>query len=102
MFLDPYVLPQRWPFCWWLAVAVDHYSRRIMGFTVLEQPPTSVAIRAFLGRATRQAGTVPQHLITDQGTQFTDEGFGRGALAGASGNDSAPSASTAASRSSNG
>ncbi len=73
----PYALPQRWPFCWWLAVAVDHYSRRIMGFTVFEQPPTSVAIRAFLGRATRQAGTVPQHLITDQGTQFTDEGFGR-------------------------
>ena len=36
-----------------------------------------MAIRAFLGRATRQAGTVPQYLITDQGTQFTDEGFGR-------------------------
>ena len=73
----PFALPQRWPFCWWLAVAVDHYSRRIMGFTVFEHPPTSVAIRAFLGRAIRQAGTVPRHLITDQGTQFTDERFGQ-------------------------
>jgi len=24
----PFALPQRWPFCWWLAVAVDHFSGR--------------------------------------------------------------------------
>ncbi len=30
----PLTLPQCWPFCWWLAVAVDHYSRRAMGFAV--------------------------------------------------------------------
>jgi len=24
-------LPQRWPFCWWVGVIVDHFSRRIMG-----------------------------------------------------------------------
>jgi transposase InsO family protein len=73
----PFALPQRRPFCWWLAVAVDHYSRRIMGFAVFDQQPTSEAVRTFLGRAIRQAGTVPRHLITDQGTQFTDERFGR-------------------------
>jgi len=68
---------ERRPFCWWIAVVVDHFSRRVMGFAVFEQPPTSVAIRTFLGRAIRQTGTVPRHLITDQGTQFTDARFGR-------------------------
>jgi len=60
-----------------VAVAIDHFSRRIIGFAVFDQQPTSVAIRIFLGRAIRQTETVPRHLITDQGTQFTDERFGR-------------------------
>jgi len=71
----PFALPQRWPFCWWIAVAVDHHSRRIMGFTVFEQQPTSAAVRAFLGRAMRRAESKPRHLITDQGSQFIDGGF---------------------------
>ncbi|MFB3113168.1 MAG: DDE-type integrase/transposase/recombinase, partial [Gemmatimonadales bacterium] len=73
----PFTLPQRWPYCWWVAVVVDHYSRRVMGFAVFEQQPTSVAVRTFLGRAMRAAGVTPRHLITDQGKQFTDVGFGR-------------------------
>ena len=72
----PFAVPQRCPFCWWLAVAIDHYSRRIMGLAVFDQQPTSAVVRAFLGRAIRQAGIAPRHLITDQGGQFTDEGFG--------------------------
>lgn len=71
----PFALPQRWPFCWWIAVVVDHYSRRIMGFAVFEQQPTSAAVRAFLGRTMRKAGASPRHLITDQGSQFIDAGF---------------------------
>ena len=30
----PFALPQCWPFSWWLAVVMDHYSRRVMGFAV--------------------------------------------------------------------
>ena len=71
----PWALPQRWPFCWWVGVIVDHFSRRIMGVGVFTQNPTSGAVRQMLGRAIRQAGTAPDHLITDQGTQFTDENF---------------------------
>jgi len=26
----PFALPQRWPFCWWVAVVVDHFSRHAM------------------------------------------------------------------------
>jgi transposase InsO family protein len=73
----PWALPQRWPFCWWIAVAVDHFSRRVMGFTVFEQQPTSAAVRAFLGRAIRNARSCPRHLITDHGNQFTADGFRR-------------------------
>jgi hypothetical protein len=48
-----------------------------MGLAVFDQQPTSEAVRTLLGRAIRQAGTVPPHLITDQGSQFTDEAFRR-------------------------
>jgi putative transposase len=73
----PWALPQRWPFCWWLAVAVDHFSRRVVGFAVFEHQPTSAAVRAFLGRTIRTARSRPRHLITDHGRQFTDGGFRR-------------------------
>src|SRR5712692_3509576 len=33
----PFALPQVWPFCWWVVVAVDHYSRRVMGFAVFRR-----------------------------------------------------------------
>jgi transposase InsO family protein len=66
----PFALPQVWPFCWWLAVAVDHFSRRVMGFAVDRAQPTSAAVRKFLERAFRRVGERPDHLISDQGTQF--------------------------------
>ena len=72
-----WALPQRWPFCWWVGVIVDHFSRRIMGSGVFTQNPISGAVRQMLSMAIRQAGASPDHLITDQGTQFTDEGFRR-------------------------
>jgi transposase InsO family protein len=58
-----------------VAVTVDHYSRRLTGTAVYKQQPTSQEIRTFLGRAMKTAQEIPKHLITDQGKQFTDEGF---------------------------
>jgi len=46
----PFALPQRWPFCWWVAIVIDHFSRRAMGVTVFEKQPTAVQVRTFLGR----------------------------------------------------
>ncbi len=66
----PFALPQCWPFCWWVAVAMDHFSRRAMGFAAFKTQPTSAAVRAFLGRAIRRAGTTPKYLVTDKGVQF--------------------------------
>jgi transposase InsO family protein len=71
----PYSLPQRWPFAWWVTVAVDHYSRRIMGFAVFENQPSSLEVKTFLGRAASAAWTTPKHLISDHGKQFAADDF---------------------------
>ncbi len=71
----PLSLPQCWPFCWWVAVVVDHYSRRVMGTTVFSGQPTSADICAFLARTIRQTTTPPKYLICDKGPQFWCAGF---------------------------
>jgi transposase InsO family protein len=71
----PFALPQRWPYCWWVVVVIDHYSRRLMGFAVFDKQPSSLAVRTFLGRRMRQVGAKPRYLITDQGEQFTAPAF---------------------------
>jgi putative transposase len=71
----PFAMPQRWPFCWWVTVAIDHFSRRIMGLAVHPQQPTSAAVRVFLGRAISKTGTDPRYFITDHGVQFVSAAF---------------------------
>jgi transposase InsO family protein len=71
----PCALPQRWPFCWWVAVVLDHFSRRVVAFAVFRQQPTSTALRALLGRTIHLAGTAPKHLVCDKGGQFCCAGF---------------------------
>jgi len=73
----PFARPQVWPFCWWVGIAVDHYSRRVMGFAVYRGQPSSVAVRNFLERLFRRVGGRPRHLISDQGAQFIAKGFHR-------------------------
>ena len=73
----PFALPQHWAFCWWLALVVDHHSRRIMGFALFRQPTASVDIRAFLGRVIRAAGSVPKYIVSDKGSQFWCTGYKR-------------------------
>jgi transposase InsO family protein len=36
----PFSMPQCWPFCWWVAVVIDHYSRHVMGFAMFRSNPT--------------------------------------------------------------
>jgi transposase InsO family protein len=71
----PFALPQCWPFCWWVAVVVDHFSRRIMGLTVFKAEPTSQAMRAYLGRVMHNARARPRYLICDKGGQLWSDGF---------------------------
>ncbi len=41
----PFSLPQQWPFCWWAAVILDHYSRRVMRIKTFKTLPTSAAVK---------------------------------------------------------
>jgi putative transposase len=72
----PFAIAQHWPFCWWVAVVIDHCSRRIMGITVYPGQPSALEVRRFLNRACRKSRARPDHLITDRGVQFTAESFG--------------------------
>jgi len=69
------VFPQVWPFCWWVAVAEDMFSRLVVGFAVFRKQPTSEEVRAFLDRARRASGKGPKHTVTDRGPQFDCEAF---------------------------
>jgi transposase InsO family protein len=71
----PFAIPQRWPFCWWVAIVVDHFSRRAMGSTHFKKEPTARDITRWLGYVCRELGCRPGHLITDHGPQFTAEEF---------------------------
>ena len=71
----PRSLPQCWPFGYWVAVVIDHFSRRAMGFAVFEKDPDSRKVGSFLGRAMHQAQAKPKYLICDKGKQFWRRGF---------------------------
>jgi len=74
----PWSVPQRWPFSCWVAVGVDHFSRRITGVRVFRGRPSAVTMSAFLANMIRAAGQSPRHLITDRGREFTARSFRRG------------------------
>ena len=73
----PFALPQSWPFCWWVGVVVDHFSRAVVGFAIFRDRPTSGDIQRFLGRAIRNAGCSPKYIIADKGRQFWCDSFKR-------------------------
>lgn len=66
----PFALPQCWPFCWWLAVIIDHYSRRAMGVAVFSKRPNSLAVRTFIGKTAARLHATPKYLICDKDSIF--------------------------------
>lgn len=73
----PFALPQTWPFCWWVAVVVDQFSRTVVGFAVFSGPPTASEMQTSLDRAIHKAGRKPKYIITDKGKQFWCRSFKR-------------------------
>jgi putative transposase len=71
----PFSLLQRWPFAYWVAVVIDHFSRRAMGFAVFTKEPDSREVRTFLGRLMDQTKATPKYLICDKGKQFWCQEF---------------------------
>ena len=71
----PFSLPQSWPFAYWVAVIVDHFSRTCIGFSVFKKQPTSKDIQMVLNRAIRRVKKKPKYIITDKGSQFYCNSF---------------------------
>jgi len=71
----PFSLDQAWPFCWWVAVVVDHFSRLIVGFAIFPRRPSALDVCAFLNRVERRIGRSPKYTITDQDAIFTGDEF---------------------------
>jgi transposase InsO family protein len=69
----PFAIVQRRPFCWWVAVVNDHFSRTVVGHAEFRQQPTAGEVVRVLGRAARNVGRAPKYLISDRGGQFQDE-----------------------------
>ena len=66
----PHALAQRWPFSWWIFVVLDHYSRKVVGFAVFDEQPSSEQVCAALDCAVERVGEAPKYTVADQGTQF--------------------------------
>ena len=73
----PFALPQQWPFCHWVAVVMDHFSRRAMGVGVFAKRPNCRDICAFLGRVAGRAGAVPKYIVCDRDSIFDCDAFRR-------------------------
>lgn len=71
----PFTLPQRWPFCYWVAIVIDHFSRRVMGVTAFESQPSCREVCSFMGRVIAKAGKAPRYVVCDRGGQFDCPAF---------------------------
>ena len=72
---SPFALPQCWPFCYWVAIAIDHFSRRVMGAAAFKSQPSCEAVCGFLGRTIAKAGKAPRYIVCDRGGQFDCDSF---------------------------
>lgn len=71
----PFCLAQVWPFCWWVIVVIDQYSRAVIGFAVFKKQPSANQVVVFMTKAVHAVGMPPGHLISDQGSQFVSTEF---------------------------
>jgi len=71
----PYPMAHRWPFCWWVAVVIDHYSRRALRTATFRKEPSAADVQKVLDRTSKNLRARPNHMITDQGRQFTADRF---------------------------
>jgi transposase InsO family protein len=58
-----------------VAVVIDHYSRRVVGFATFGQNPTTLTIQSFLESAIFNVGAAPKYIICDKGQQFWCDAF---------------------------
>jgi transposase InsO family protein len=62
-----------WPFCWWVTVVLDHYSRKALACGVFKRAPKAGQVVGVLESTVQKVGRAPKYTVTDQGAQFQDE-----------------------------
>jgi len=72
---NPNAVTQIHPYSWYVLVVIDHYSRKIMGFSIFEQNPTANQVAHALGSICSENKAKPKYLVSDKGSQFTAEEF---------------------------
>jgi putative transposase len=70
-----FALPQCWPFCWWVLVTGDHYSRRVVAAAVFPRKPNSRSVCRFLESVIRYACSTPKYFVCDKDRVFWCEEF---------------------------
>lgn len=68
----PFAFLQRWPFCWWVAVVLDHHSRAVVHSAVFSKQPTAAETVALFDEAVAMAAAVPRYAVSDRGVQFRE------------------------------
>ncbi len=66
----PQSIKQSWPFCWWVAIVIDHFSRKVIGFAIFYKQPESEDVISLLNRLIRKVKRKPKYIISDKGSQF--------------------------------
>ena len=72
----PFAVTQQCPFCWWVGVVVDHFSRRVMRIAAFANHPTQQQFCAFLGRTIRRNGK-PKYIVCDRDSILDCHAFRR-------------------------
>jgi transposase InsO family protein len=71
----PFALLPQWPFCHWVAVVIDHFSRKVMGVAAFNNQPTCQDVCRLLGRSITKVKKPPKYIICDRGKQFDCKAF---------------------------
>ena len=66
----PFAVPQQHPYCWWVYVVIDHFSRRLMGFVIFRTQPTTEEICQEMDRICTENKVKPKYFVSDKGKQF--------------------------------
>ncbi len=64
---------QHWPFCFWMLVVIDHYSRKATMLRCFRGRPTSAEVTDALDLAIAMVGSAPKYIVSDQGAQFRED-----------------------------
>lgn len=73
----PFSALPKWPFCWCLAVIIDQYSRRVVGFEVFRDSPSAEQVGTVVDAAVATTEQAPRYLICDLGSAFTSDELAR-------------------------